>query len=229
MINQKDSTNNQTGNKELGNEEARTESSVKDEVTTNENELIKEDNTLSIANDIAAESSLDASEAEEELRMAEISEDTKDEVHELIKLYYNVKVKLSKDLLMTTSQEEEDKTIASIEKKREVIEKYKNIKTVLKPGLKPNTYVVFTTYDTKLNNIDSLVPGMSLLYLVSNEKGKLSIYNDTPSDELSGYFEQMTREEDIKKLIDEVNTKLAAVITEDAALKELVEYLKAAS
>jgi hypothetical protein len=81
----------------------------------------------------------------------------------------------------------------------------------------------------KLYNIETLVPGMSLLYIISDDKGKLYLYNDTLAENVKQYIEDLKNGEDIKKMIEEVNTQLTDAVAEDASLEEFIKYLKTLS
>jgi hypothetical protein len=156
-----------------------------------------------------------------------ITEAVKNDITKLIKKYYDTSELPGKNVFMT--DEQASKELASIKQKREVIEKYKNIVTYIKPGLLPDTYVVFTTYNMKVTNIDTLVPGMSLLYITKNENGDLRVNNDTPDEQLNQLLTQLTKEDDIKSLIDKVNSDLKSAMAKDNSLKDFVKYLKSVS
>jgi hypothetical protein len=118
-----------------------------------------------------------------------------------------------------------DKSDAT-EKKNDIVEGYKNIKNYVKPGLDKNSYVVFTTYDIKLYNINTLVPGMSSLSVVRDENGALVINKDISDAKLKKHIQKLSEEKDIKKVISKVNTKLTAAVKKDAALKGFIDYLE---
>jgi len=153
-----------------------------------------------------------------------INEDIETEIYKLIGKYYDDKI--DKDILTIDEQSETEQTLESIIKKREIIEKYSNLNTYVKPGLDIDTYVVFSTYDIKLKNINTLVPGMSVLSVIKDETGILLINNDSNDDKLNEYINQMTNAEDIKNIIEEVNSKLADVIKKDNSLKDFIDYIK---
>lgn len=164
-------------------------------------------------------------EATEKDQVVEIDEERKTQINNLITTYYDTSIEMNEDILMS-KEAEESKAIESITKKREIIETYQTITTDIKPGLEIDTYVVFTTYDMKLPNIDTLVPGMSLLNITTNEDGQLRINNDPLNEALSDYVEQLTKEKEIQKMIEEVNSKLSNAVAKDNSLEEFIEYLK---
>ncbi|GEM_PF-3449101 len=123
-------------------------------------------------------------------------------------------------------QAAEDKKEGVSNKLSEIIEEYKNITTYIKPGLDKDSYVVFTTYDIKLYNIDTLIPGMSSLSVRREETGVLCINEDTGNEELKNHIDKLTEDEDIQKLIKKVNSELKAAQNKDNSLKEFIDYIK---
>jgi len=158
-----------------------------------------------------------------------INQDIEVEIDKLISKYYDVSNEINVDNPTIDDQSKEDQTIESITKMREAIEAYKNIKTYVKPGLEKDSYVVFTTYDIKLYNIDTLVPGMSVISVIKDEKDVLSINNESNDKELNNYIKQLASDKDIKSIIEEVNTKLSEAIKKDESLKEFIDYIKGVS
>jgi len=154
----------------------------------------------------------------------EINKDVETEIDKLIRMYYDDEI--DKDILLLDKESKADQTVESITKKRELIEEYNNVNTYVKPGLEKDTYIVFSSYDIKLNNINTLVPGMSVLSIIKDETGVLLINHDSNDDNLNDYIKQLTNEDDIKNVINEVNIKLADAIKKDNSLKEFIDYIK---
>ncbi|MGB8451918.1 MAG: hypothetical protein WCD89_06250 [Anaerocolumna sp.] len=160
-------------------------------------------------------------------------EDIESEIKKLINIYYET----PSDKNLTADDQTAEKSVSknqtsenqnsiAEDKKNEIIEKYKNIKTYIKPGLDQDSYVVFTTYDIKLYNIDTLVPGMSSLSVIREESGDLKINSDTGNKKLNEYIIKLSKEKDITKVMKNVNSKLTAAIKKDNSLKEFIDYLK---
>lgn len=171
--------------------------------------------------------------AEFSISTTEITENTKTEVNDLIKKYYTQNGEENADILLEeTIEETAESTVESTEetkdsdqKKREIIESYKNLKTYIKPGLDNDSYVVFTTYNIKFKNIDTLVPGMSVLYVKKDTSGELRISSNLDEDNLNNYISQLSDEQDIKDVIETINTKLDNAIKKDSTLKKFIDYI----
>ena len=157
----------------------------------------------------------------------EISDDIKAEIDQLIKNYYNSTSKLEKNILQVIEDEDLNKIADEILMKRKGMESYKDINTYVRRGISKDTYVVFTSYNIKFENIETLAPGMSVLYIVTSEDdGKLKIYNIDDDEDLNNHIEELSKDEEIVKVIKMVNTELKSAIEKDETLKTLVENLK---
>lgn len=187
--------------------------SVKDTKTTEKSE----NNTTN--SDIAEDSKL----LSEEIVINE--EENELQIEKLIKEYYDMSKKVDENLMDENSKGAQ--TLKEINKKREGIEAYKNIKTYIKPALEEETYVVFTTYETKFNNIKTLAPGMSVLYVTRDENGEFVIGNVPEDDtELNEHINKLSKEEEIAQVVHEVNTRLKKALKEDKSLNSFVKSLK---
>ena len=154
-----------------------------------------------------------------------INKDIEAKVEELVNKYYDVTNKLDTDILSSDSKGEVVRKVEIHNKKEEIIESYENIVNYIKPGLTDDTFVVFISYDIKLKNIETKVPGMSVLTVVKSKLGELHINIDPNDVDMNEYIKKLAEEKDIKDVIDDVNIRLNDAIKKDTSLKELVEYL----
>jgi len=154
-----------------------------------------------------------------------INKDIEAKVEELVNKYYDVTNKLDTDILSSDSKGEVVRKVEIYNKKEEIIESYENIVNYIKPGLTDDTIVVFIAYDIKLKNIETKVPGMSVLTVVKSKLGELHINIDPNDVDMNEYIKKLAEEKDIKDVIDDVNIRLNDAIKKDTSLKELVEYL----
>ncbi len=157
----------------------------------------------------------------------ELDESVINEINDLVTNYYNPTAKLDENLLVEGVKENK-KVVKAISEKREGIEAYKNIKTYVRLGMEEKSYVVFSTYDMKFLNIDTLAPGMSVLYVI-NKQGDYVIQEDTSAANLSVYINELSQEEEIVNIIEQVNTDLVNAMKRDDALKGFIEKLKEVS
>lgn len=197
------------------------ESSTESDIAAAADNAAEGDNGL-----LAAKASTFANEntAEENQSMSE--EEIKAEIDNLINTYYNLSGNKDKADSETAEQSAENAKTAGDDKINEIIEEYRNIKNYVKPGLDSDSYVVFTTYEIKVVNIDTLVPGMSSLSVVRDENGNLAVKDEPDNKKLNEHIQKLAKEKDIKEIIKKVNSKLTAAIKKDNSLQVFIDYLK---
>ena len=106
------------------------------------------------------------------------------------------------------------------------IEQYNNLMTYSKAGLTEGSYVAFAYFDAKLTGIDTLVPTLRGLYLVTNDEGKLIVSNPKNHPDQSAYQEQVWTDDDVQALRKDVADKYDDSLTRDPDLAAFVESLK---
>ena len=104
------------------------------------------------------------------------------------------------------------------------IESYSNINVYTKKGLTDDSYVVFVSYDLKFTDVATPAPGLAQLYVVKKDD-KYTIHNDKSDTEVNEYIDKTNQDEDVKKLISEVETNLNKAMESDADLKAFEEQL----
>jgi hypothetical protein len=158
-----------------------------------------------------------------------INDTIKTDIKKVIKAFYKNPSEINKDIIAGSSEKEKKEIINSILKKREGIEEFKNISSYFRTGLDENSYIVFITYDMKFKNINTLAPGMSVLYILQNEEENYEIVDNIDDDAINDYIIELTGENEIKELIDTVNAKLKDALDSDKDLKTFVEKLESVS
>ena len=158
-----------------------------------------------------------------------LEKDAHPEVNELIQNYYNYMAAGDMEGLAsvedTTSEEEQNRILRS----KDLVEGYQNISCYTKKGLEEGSYLVFVYYELKFAQIDTAAPGLSALYVYTNDEGNLVIFNGEASEELNAYVEAMAQEEDVLALREEVRAKYEEAKAADANLAEQeARYLRIA-
>ena len=96
--------------------------------------------------------------------------------------------------------------------------------------MEEGSYVVFVYYDLKFQQIETSAPGLSPLYVYTNEEGNLCIMKKEASEELTAYVEEIADGEDVKALRDEVKQKYEEAKAADEALaKQEERYVRLSS
>lgn len=144
----------------------------------------------------------------------------------LLNQYYDINSDIDTDILAYKSKKDLQEKIDMFTVKKQAIEAYDNLSYYIKPGLSNDSYVVFTTYDIKLKNIKTKVPGMSVLTVIKNDEGKLLINISSNEEGMNDYIKKLVDEKEINEIIEDVNKRLATAIKKDSSLNKFVDFLK---
>ena len=158
-----------------------------------------------------------------------LEQDAYPEVNELVQKYYEDMSTGDVEGLASVedqiSEEEQNRILRS----RDLVEGYQNISCYTKKGLEENSYLVFVYYELKFAQIDTPAPGLSPLYVYTNDEGNLVIFNGEASDELNAYVQKVAQDDDVMALREEVKTKYEeAKATDENLAKQEERYLKIA-
>jgi hypothetical protein len=97
-------------------------------------------------------------------------------------------------------------TREQLQKMVQYIEDYKNIKTYSKKSFEEGAYIVYAYHEIKFSSINTLAPGLSKFYVITDEEGNFKIVSDmTP--EVEEYFNARNEDEDVIELIQDTNSK----------------------
>ena len=170
-----------------------------------------------------------AVDAEATASVNPLEKDAYPAVNELVQNYFNYMAAGDMEGLAsvedTTSEEEQNRILRS----KDLVEGYQNISCYTKKGLEDGSYLVFVYYELKFAQIDTAAPGLSALYVYTNDEGNLVIFNGEASEELNAYVEETAQEDDVLALREEVRTKYEEAKAADANLAEQEErYLRIA-
>lgn len=105
------------------------------------------------------------------------------------------------------------------------IESYSNIDTYTKKGLTEGSYVVFVSYDLKFVDIDTPAPGLTQVYVETDEEGKVYIHKDDDDKEVQDFIAKVVQEEDVKELISKVQKEFQEAQESDDKLREFEDQL----
>lgn len=149
-------------------------------------------------------------------------------VLELIEKYYTAMAE--KDT--ATLQKIVDPWNADVESRilsNDVIESYEDISTYSKKGPVDGSFVVYAYYKGKIANINTLVPSLSMLYVVTNENGDLVVSDRNASTEVTSYIAQVSSDDDVQALIRDVNQQCSEARASDPDLDAFMKTLESGS
>lgn len=140
----------------------------------------------------------------------------------LVKKYYTAAAEKDYATLETIVNPWNDEVKNSISR-NDVIESYNNLSTYSKQGPVENSYVVYTYFDGKVANIDTLAPSLTMLYVITDESGNLVVSDRESSQEVADYIASVSADADVQALIADVEKKCTEAKESDPALKEFME------
>ena len=98
------------------------------------------------------------------------------------------------------------------------IESYSDITVYAAPGVQEGTWIVYVKYSCKYTNFATTVPGLSRLYVCTADDGSYYISNGTMEESVKDYIEAQLENEDVKSLIQSVQSEHDAALAADTTL-----------
>lgn len=146
-------------------------------------------------------------------------------VNALIQKYYDALGNKDVETIQTVVDELDPTEEAKVTNAK-YIDGYENLEVYTKEGIDSGEYVVYAQYDYVCTGIDTPVPALSQLYVKTEPEGELKIYSKAEEDEeVRKYMDSLLEDEDVKKLVDQVQRDYTKAQEEDADLKEFLEGL----
>lgn len=146
-------------------------------------------------------------------------------INTLIKNYYQAMADGDVATLQTMTTELDEKEQIKIQKKSEYIENYPVVNCYTKKGLTEDSFVVYAYYEVKLVGFEALAPGMNTLYVTGDGAGNYMINTGEQSPEVIAYCEQVSAQDDVVDLINQVQVKYNDLRTNDVELSEFLDEL----
>ena len=145
-----------------------------------------------------------------------------EKINTLVKDFLTARKEANVDKLKNIVSTGEEMDKSAYQKKYEYVEKIQDIDCYTLPGVEENTYIVYAYYNMKFINIDTLAPGLEQLYITLTSEGTYVIMLDELGEEVEKAREDALQREDVKNLINMVNTNFANAINKDGELKKMV-------
>lgn len=107
----------------------------------------------------------------------------------------------------------------TLQKLVQYIEEYRNICVYAKQGIEEGTYIVYVYHDIKFAGINTLAPGVSKFYVVTDTAGEYKIVDEKDMSPIEmEYFLERNEDEDVQLLLQETNAKGEEAKTKDEDL-----------
>jgi len=100
------------------------------------------------------------------------------------------------------------------------VEGYYNISCYTKEGLEEGSYFTYIYYETKFVDAEEMLPGLTLVYIRTNEMGELHIYDMDTEAEVLSRSEELKLAPEIVALVNQVNKQFSEIYERDLAVQE---------
>lgn len=166
--------------------------------------------------------------AEIPLPNEELKVDAYPEVNALVSSYFTAMATGDVATLSTICSSLDDAAKIRIQEKANYTESYDDLKCYTKPGPIPNSYIVFAYYQIKYINIDTKAPGLSSLYVCTDDTtGNLYVYSGDLAENVANYIKGVAAQDDVVALLSQVDTEYNNAIESDKTLKAFMDALPA--
>lgn len=118
-----------------------------------------------------------------------------------------------------------EKYYARIGENADYVENYENLYLYMKNGQYENTYVVYATYEMKIRDIYTPVPGLGTLYIEREEDGTIKI-SASVDEEIQKYIAHITQHEDVRGLFRQIEESYARAVHSDEMLAQALGDLQ---
>jgi len=137
-----------------------------------------------------------------------LEEDAYPAIKTLFEKYFAAKGIADRDTLKSLlSDPTQIESQEKLQEKTEYIEKYSNIVPYTKKGIEEGTYIVYVYHEIKFISINTVAPGLSKYYVITDENGDLKICSDELDAELKAYIDARETDEDVIALNQMTNKK----------------------
>ncbi|MBS6195668.1 MAG: SH3 domain-containing protein [Clostridiales bacterium] len=144
-------------------------------------------------------------------------------VNALMEKYYTALGARDTDTLKTLVDQLDPAEESAITNSR-YIEGYSSIEAYTKKGLTDTSYVVFACYGHKYVGYDTVLPGVSCLYVETKEDGTLYIVAE-PNQEQQDHMTAVMNEQDVEDFLAEKQTAYDDALASDTALSSYLSEL----
>lgn len=178
--------------------------------------------------------SIGASSGSKKTAKSVLSSMSEDDIHSeivtLVKNYFDAKQQVDTDALKECVSDVSRISTQRLVTDAEYIEAYKNIDcTILGDGLPDGCFRVYVYYEAKIYDIDTLVPGLTALYVKADEAGNFTIYLSAIDSDEQETIKQLDNLPKIRKKIDATQKRLEDIVNKNADVRDFYQMLESSS
>ncbi len=151
-----------------------------------------------------------------------LKKDAVPEIKELMEAYFKARKTCDKEALSTVyggncSTEELEKQNTRLEEEVKFYQSYENLVCYTASVVEEGDYLVYTRFDVKFRQAESLAPSLIVCYAKKNADGTYYLVADTDKKQ-SELMEEANRSDEVQKLAKEVNENLDKALKSDENL-----------
>lgn len=144
-------------------------------------------------------------------------------VSELISRYYQALGDRDVDTLKTLVDKLEPTEESAI-RNSTLLAGYSDVETYIKNGPQEGSYVVLACFGHQYTGFDTVLPGVSYLYVETRDDGTLCIISE-PTEEQEAFIDACLQEEDIQQLLAEKRAAYDDLLAQDTELNAYLTEL----
>lgn len=150
----------------------------------------------------------------------DLEKDAYPEIKTLFEKYFEAKGVADRDTLKSLlSDPTQIESQEKLQEKTEYIEAYSNIVPYTKKGIEKGTYIVYVYHEIKFISINTVAPGLSKYYVITDDNGDLKIYSDELDADLKAYIDDRETDDDVIALYLMTNKKSDKAKAKDEDLR----------
>lgn len=154
-----------------------------------------------------------------------LEKDAYPEVNNLVKQYYQALVDGDMDTIATIKNYVDEDEELKIVKKSDFIEAYPAITVYTKKGPEEGSYVAYVQYEVKFVNQETTAPGLSTLYICTDENGNLYINANELEENVVEYLKTISVQNDVVDLFNTVQVAYNDTKTQNEELSAFLDEL----
>ena len=154
-----------------------------------------------------------------------LEKDAYPEVNNLVKQYYQALVDGDMDTIKTIKNYVDEDEELKIVKKSDFIEAYPVITVYTKKGPEEGSYVAYVQYEVKFVNQETTAPGLSTLYICTDENGNLYINANELEENVVEYLKTISVQNDVVDLFNTVQVAYNDTKTQNEELSTFLDEL----
>lgn len=167
------------------------------------------------------ESETEVSDTNEDIQDLTLQCDAFPEINEVMVNYHTALAEYDEETICKYLLYVNENELVNISVKSEYVESYNDIHCYTQEGYEEGSYYVYVSYQLKLNDFDTMIPGLIGLYYCPNEAGEYHIYRkaDMSENVLDNYYTAYMKQE-VQDLYNTVDLKYNEVLDSNPDIKE---------